>query len=254
MRNRRAGAIAAVLVASLLAMGVAGASRHRYGRDIRRTDPIAYWRLGQRSGSTADPTVGRYEGGYKGAPKLGRRGLIRKNHNRAPLFDGSDDRITVNRLTARSKSSWSNGYSLEAWMKTKTTSREGHILAFNTNSGGNSIALFRDEPSNKFKFHDCEGSGCATVYSKTSPMIGKIYQVVVTVDGSNHGHLYVNGRSEASFTSARRPPHSARFTIGAEYDCCPEPTSFWRGKIDEVAVYDRALSSARVAELWAAGR
>jgi hypothetical protein len=85
---------------------------------------------------------------------------------------------------------------------TTTTSVEEHILAFSTDNGGNSIAIFRDEPSNKFKWRDCEGTGCHSAFSTTTPVTGKIYQVVATVDGSNDGHLYVNGKADASFGSA----------------------------------------------------
>jgi hypothetical protein len=224
-----------------------------YKQVVLNPAPIAYWRLGETSGSTAYPTTGSYPGTYKGSPRLGQQGLIVNDSNKAPLLDGQNDRITADGLTARSSSSWSQGYTLDAWVMTTTTSQEEHILAFSTNSGGNSIAIFRDEPSNRFKFRDCEGSGCASVYSKTIPVTGRTYELVVTVDSSNHGKLYVNGVAEASFYSTKRPPHSAKFTIGAEYDCCPTPVSFWHGKIDEVAIYDHAISATQVAAQWATG-
>jgi Concanavalin A-like lectin/glucanases superfamily len=81
--------------------------------------------------------------------------------------------------------------------------------------------------------------------------------VVVTVGTHNHGHLYVNGKSEASFVSAIRPVHNARFTIGADYDKTwrgRKVTSYWHGEIDEVAIYDHAITARRVAIEWAAGR
>jgi hypothetical protein len=77
--------------------------------------------------------------------------------------------------------------------------------------------------------------------------------VVVTVDGSNRGRLYVDGKREASFTSTKRPVHAAKFTIGADYDRGRKVTSFWHGKIDEVALYARALIAKRVAAEWTAG-
>jgi hypothetical protein len=241
-----------VTIAFLLLSGIAIASAG-YKSAVDNSGPIAYWRLGETSGSTAYPTMGSYAGSYRGSPKLGLTGLIVNDSNKAPGFDGSNDRVTANGLTSRTKSSWSNGYTLEAWVMTNTTSSEGHILAFNTTNGGNGLAIFRDEPTDKFKFHECESSSCATVYSKTTPVVGKTYQVVVTVNGSNQAHLYVNGSSQASFTSRARPLQNGFFTIGAEYDCCPQPSSFWKGKIDEVAVYARALTATQVASLWNAG-
>ncbi|MEA2508539.1 MAG: trimeric autotransporter adhesin [Actinomycetota bacterium] len=249
-RTKLAPALAMALV---LATGTATASGVHYKNVITRTHPIAYWRLGERSGSIAHTVVGRHPGTYKGAPRLGRPGLIRHNPNTAPHFDGVDDRIKANSLTNRTKAGWSRGYTLEAWVVTRTTTAEEHIMSFNHRNGGTNIAIFRDEPSNRFKFHDCEGRTCVDVYSKTTPVIGKIYQVAVTVNGSNRGHLYVNGRAEASFVSAKRPVHRAKFTIGADYDKGPKVTSFWHGKIDEAVVYAHALTAREIAAQWAAG-
>jgi hypothetical protein len=252
MRRTRMKIIGGLSIVALFVTVTALASLD-YKKVVLNTGPVAYWRLGETSGSTAYPTKGSYDGTYRGSPKLGQQGLIVTDSDKAPLLDGSNDRITADSLTSRSLSSWSNGYTLDAWVMTTTTSAEEHIVAFNTDKGGNSISVFRDEPSNKFKFHDCEGSGCVTAYSKTTPVAGKIYEVVVTVNGSNQGRLYVNGVAEASFNSSKRPPHSGRFTIGAEYDWGGTPTSFWHGKIDEVAVYDHALSATQIAAQWATG-
>ena len=81
--------------------------------------------------------------------------------------------------------------------------------------------------------------------------------MVATIDGSNHGTLYVNGVSEATFTSSAQPQKNGLFTIGADYDChgckTPSTTSFWHGRIGEAAVYDYALSSSQVAAHYQAG-
>jgi hypothetical protein len=251
--------LAAVLsIAFVLASTTAVASENHYKNVITATHPIAYWRLGETSGSIAHAVVGQHPGTYKGAPLLGRPGLIRNNLNTAPHFDGVDDRVKDNSSTDRRKASWSQGYTLEAWVVTRTRTAEEHIISFNRRNGGTNIAIFRDEPSNKFKFHDCEGRRCVAVFSKTTPRVGKTYQVVVTVNASNRGHLYVNGRSEATFVSSQRPVHDARFTIGADYDRARngqprKVTSFWHGRIDEVVIYNRAISAKRVAVEWAAG-
>jgi Concanavalin A-like lectin/glucanases superfamily len=252
LRMKRLKIIGGLCLATLLVTITAAASLD-YKQVVLNPGPVAYWRLGETSGSRAYPGAGNYDGTYIGSPKLGQQGLIVNDSNKAPLLDGQNDRITADSLTSRSYSSWSQGYTLDAWVMTTTTSEEEHILAFSTNKGGNSIAIFRDEPSNRFKFRDCEGSGCVSVLSKTTPVTGRIYEVVVTVDGSNHGRLYVNGVAEASFNSSKRPPQSAKFTIGAEYDWGPTPVSFWHGKIDEVAIYDHALTTTQVATQWATG-
>jgi Concanavalin A-like lectin/glucanases superfamily len=245
--------ITGLVLALLVGVGTATASEVHYKNIITKTHPIAYWRLGERSGSIAHTVVGRHAGTYKGTPELGRPGLIRNNPNTAPHFDGIDDRVKANSLTNRKKVGWSRGYTLEAWVVSRTRTAEEHIMSFNHRNGGNNIAIFRDEPSNRFKFHDCEGPGCVDVFSKTTPVVGKTYQVAVTVNASDRGLLYVNGRAEASFVSAKRPVHHGEFTIGADYDRGRKVTSFWVGKIDEVAVYARALTAKQIAAQWRAG-
>jgi hypothetical protein len=222
-------------------------------RDVVMADnPVAYWRLGDAPGSsTAVSETGQYPGTYVGSPALGQPGLIAEEPDTAARLDGVDDRITANGLA--SISSWPNGYSLEAWVTTDTTTQEGYVMSFNTKTGGNGISIFRDEPTDKFKFRDCSVSGCVAATSSTLPQIGKTYHLVVTVDGSNNGVLYVNGNLEATFVSTKRPPSTGLFTIGGEYDCCPVPTSLWSGVIDEPAVYAKALSAAQVQAHYLAG-
>ncbi|MEA2506241.1 MAG: phosphatidylinositol-3-phosphatase [Actinomycetota bacterium] len=232
--------------------GTSATATAGYRDAILADKPVAYWRLGEDPGATvATSATGQYDGTYVGSPALGQPGLISADPNTSMLFDGVDDRVTANNLTTIP--SWANGYTLEAWVNTSTTTTEGHIMAFNTLKGGNGMAIFRDEPSDKFKFHDCEASTCATVHSTTTPQIGQTYYVVVTVDSLNQGVLYVNGKAEATFTSAQRPLTSGYFTIGAEYDCCPVPSSYWKGAIDEAAVYTTALSAAQVVAHYQAG-
>jgi hypothetical protein len=222
-------------------------------RDAVMSDgPVAYWRLGEAPGSTdAASQTGQFPGTYVGSPSLGQPGLIAEDADTSMRFDGVDDRVTADGLTTIT--SWPNGYSLEAWVTTATTTQEAHIMAFNSNTGGNRMAIFRDEPTDKFKFHECEASTCAVATSTTTPQIGSVYHVVVTVDGSNNGVLYVNGKPEATFVSTKRPPSNGLFTIGGEYDTGPTPSSLWIGTIDEAAVYQKALTAAQVQAHYQAG-
>jgi hypothetical protein len=78
--------------------------------------------------------------------------------------------------------------------------------------------------------------------------------VVVTVDATSHGSIYVNGVKETSFTTPVRPPaKGGLFTIGSEYDAGPTPGSFWHGRLDEVAVYNHSITALRVKAHWLAG-
>jgi hypothetical protein len=165
-------------------------------------------------------------------------------------FDGVDDRVTANALTRLR--SWP-GYTIEGWVRLTQQSVEEHIIAFNQANGGNGPGLLHDQPTRKFKFRDCEGPGCAQVFSTTFPHLGTLYLLDVSVDPNNRGTLYVNGRPQAHFVSAHRPDTKGLFTIGAEYDSGPTPTSFFHGEIAGVAVYAHALDAATVMAHYRAG-
>jgi hypothetical protein len=165
-------------------------------------------------------------------------------------FDGADDRVVANALTRLR--SWP-GYTIEGWVRLTQESVEEHIIAFNRADGGNGPGLLHDQPTKKFKFRDCERAGCAQVFSTAVPHIGTPYLLAVAVDQNNQGTLFVNGQPQAHFVSAHRPDVNGLFTIGAEYDSGPTPTSFFHGEIAGVAVYAHALNAATVMAHYRAG-
>jgi hypothetical protein len=226
--------------------------RVAYPAAVLADSPVGYWKLNEVAGTVAVADRGP-AGTYVGSPNLGQPGLVSYPGNLAPALDGTNDRITVNALA--SGINWSRGFTLEVWVKVTQRTKEEHAMSFNLSNGGNAgmPGLLRDEPTDKFKYRDGEGTTAHVAFSKTTPVVGGTYYLAVTVDSSNHGSLYVNGTKEASFTTPARPPsNGGLFTIGAEYDAGPTPESFWHGPIDEAAVYNYALSASRVKAHWAA--
>jgi Concanavalin A-like lectin/glucanases superfamily len=241
--------IAALVLTLLLCAGTAMASGSSYPNAVNASGPIAYYRLDETSGTTAHTVSGVYNGTYTVSPNLGQTGLVH-NTDQAPGFSGND-RVVANSLSRRT--SWP-GLTLEAWVLVTQTTQEEHIMVFSTWDGNQAPAILHDQPTKKFKYRD----GYTTAYSTTIPQIGKVYYVVATIDTSNHGTLYVNGQAQAHFTTQKRPLSNGLFTIGADYDChsCngnPVVDTYWHGKIDEAAVYDRALSASEVTAHYQAG-
>jgi hypothetical protein len=228
-----------------------------YPQSVLANHPTAYWHLAETSGTAAHDSVGKYDGTYREGPHLGLDGLIRTWSNHCPGFDGTNDRVTANSLA--SGIDWSKGFTLEAWVHVTQRAKQENIIAFNFVSGTrtpNGPGLIRDEPTDKFKYRDGDPGNPNYHFglSKTIPVIGRTYYVVVTVDGSNHGSIYVNGVKETSFTTPVRPPaNGGLFSIGAEYDAGPTPDSFWHGSLDEAAVYNHSITELRVKAHWLAG-
>jgi hypothetical protein len=117
-----------------------------------------------------------------------------------------------------------------------------------SNRGG--WALKVEGTSNQFGFTRYANVPTATVVSTTTAQPGTWYHVVVTFDGSLLC-LYVDGVLEASTsTSVALIDHAFPLTVGQQAD----GGSRFQGDLDEVAIWDRALSAGEVSAHYDAGR
>jgi hypothetical protein len=66
-----------------------------YYGDVMRSQPVAYWRLGEASGAVAADESGSFDGTYVGNPTLGQASLIGDAGDSAVLFDNVDDHIEL---------------------------------------------------------------------------------------------------------------------------------------------------------------
>ncbi|MEI7620398.1 MAG: LamG-like jellyroll fold domain-containing protein [Candidatus Falkowbacteria bacterium] len=93
------------------------------------------------------------------------------------------------------------------------------------------------------------GSGASIGWSSGRPIIGAWYHLAMTYDGSMF-RLYVNG-SEASST-----PMTGAIKVNNRLVCIGSDCGlqkFFNGRIDEVAIYNRALSSAEILDRYNRG-
>ncbi len=103
-------------------------------------------------------------------------------------------------------------------------------------------------------FHDYDDTGNCypeiTVYSNTTVQQGREYHVAMTYDDSKTLSIYVNGNLEGQVTSngsSYACSYSARPDI--RLGVGRRNTGFFEGALDEVKIYNRALSLSEIAEL-----
>ena len=84
-----------------------------------------------------------------------------------------------------------------------------------------------------------------TVASTTTTVAGTWYHFAATYDGSTM-RIYVNGALEASTASALSLPNTT-FPMRMS-SAAPPSVHRFHGRIDEIAIYNVALSAAQVAE------
>lgn len=218
-------------------------SENAYGGAVLADSPLAWWRLGDASGTTMTDASGNSRNGtYYNSPILGAAGLVANDPDTAVTFNGTNQYAQV------AYGSWLDvgTITLEAIVKLTTTGNNYSIL---DRDNSTRCFQFRISSGNKFQliFWTTTG-GPFTVTGATTIAAATAYHLAATYDGTT-AILYVNGSSDGSLaqsgTFQSGASTSAYFTIADSNNS--GPTQFFPGTIDEAAYYGTALSATRIA-------
>ncbi|MDX6718113.1 MAG: hypothetical protein QOJ63_367 [Solirubrobacteraceae bacterium] len=208
-----------------------------YPATVAADTPAAFWRLGEKTATTATDVVAGANGTYVGGFTLGVAGLLAGNTDTAVSLNGLNGAVSV---APRSTLPDGDTFTLEAWVTRVATKRDDGI--FSKGTGGPQLSINK---SNQLTLARA-GYG-EVVHSTTTLVTGRKYHVVATKQGSVV-HLYVDGVDRTGTVTNRTMTATASpLLLGAG-------AGYLRGTLDEVAVYTRALSTADVARHNAAGR
>jgi hypothetical protein len=204
---------------------------------------VGYWSFDDASGTTAtDSSVNANNGTLTNGPTWG-TGKVKGD----VVFDGVDDYITTGNyynVVKGTVSMWVN--------PTATLSSAAYYHAVNSNLNGSCdyVDLQFDGFANKWTFivkGGCAGPSSA-IASPVIPSNGVLQQwhhLVGTWDGSKGiEQLYVDGVLSAEVTAATFTVGNVSYTIGGN------AWKDWAGSIDEVRIYNRALSADEVSQLY----
>ncbi len=137
-------------------------------------------------------------------------------------------------------------FTVEAWARPSTVDGSGRrILSKEVTDGAGSQGYLLFMNSSSFGVQRRrDGAFDYLASTGLTPQAGRTYHVVGTYDGTNL-RLYVDGVLRRSMVSTKElVDHAAPFRLGSHSDGSIQ----FHGALDEPAVYDRALSSAEVAE------
>jgi glucose/arabinose dehydrogenase len=197
---------------------------------------ISYWRLGESSGTTAADEKGANPGSYVGGVTLGQPGALMGDPNTSARFDGTNDELTAG---GASLALGAEG-TLEGWfyweagvaLMRDSTTTAGWILAYDANgklayrAAGLGATTSRDTSTVRNGWHHY-------ALVKSGPSLA------LYVDGA-----LVHNSTGAPSGSAKLPWHVMRNgTLN----------QFTRGRADELAAYNRALSASEVQQHYQAG-
>ncbi|WP_424643464.1 LamG-like jellyroll fold domain-containing protein [Embleya sp. AB8] len=233
------------------------ASSAAYASAIVASAPVGYYRLGEQGGTTARNASGGADPGTYHEVVPGRAGAFAGGDDTAVELNGTTSYVELPQNLLRTKSR----LSIELWFK---TDKPGVIVGHQSNAiddpagvGGNfTPAIYVDSNGRlRGKFVQADAPGQTPVASAQSVTDSRWHHAVLTADGTVHT-LYLDGVKAGSVNGGVNHEASSRVYLGAGFAAgwpeSPGAVSHFDGSIDEVAVYDRAIDAAAVAEHFAA--
>lgn len=221
-----------------------------YAAQVRADKPLAYYRLGERSGAIASDASGHFiDAQYVGATTLGVPGAV-SGSDTAVYLDGGNSGVTA--VNAGFDFTANAPFSLEAWVAPgqhdSAYRNVFELEAYDASSRRQQYSLYLYGPHG-IDFNRVVDDQNFYV-SAPSPPLNVFTHLVAVYDGSRI-NIYMNGSLVDSRRDARQSPSkNAELKIGHGN---PSEVGVL-GAIDEVAIYDSALSAARVQAHYLAGR
>lgn len=218
-----------------------------YASYVTADGPIAYWRLGEASGTTANDLLGLSTGTYStSGVTLGASGALTNDPATSASFNGSGYVSVPNSASLQLPNAWSE----EAWVEqTGSTGTFQTILAKGSGSIRN-YALDTDS-SGRLRLYMTRGANNFIGFSGNTILSPSVWYLVDgTFDGTTM-RLYVNGVLDSSLTTPGASDTSSDILgIG----CLGSSLTYnWKGSIEEAAVYGYALSPAQIQLHYSAG-
>jgi hypothetical protein len=215
-----------------------------YQSIVLADQPVSYWRLGERSGSAAVDLASGYTGSVRGLVTLGAGGALAGDSDTAMAFDGASGAITVGD-TARLDIT--GDLALEAWAKPGALSGVERTVLFKGKTGpspGRQYQLSLNV-GNHWQGTVYVGKTAYTLAAPGTPTAGA-WDYLALVRSGGALTLYVNGAAVASTPIAGAANTSSGGLSIACAGSGSAASSFFNGALDEVAVYNHALSAAQV--------
>jgi len=205
-------------------------------------DAVGIWDFNDQQNPTSDTSGSGNHGTIYGATFISET-PSRKGY--ALSFDGIDDYVdTVDLSWGRDDS-----FSIAVWIKPATISGNKPIVS----KSSWEYTLMQSSEGIRFVYWDTGGSHALEISTPSGLKIGRWSYVVLSYNGSSHkAKLYLDGiqKSAALGTGKDHQDRTAVTRIGRGYVW---GDGYFNGLIDEVRIYENALTSAQVRQLYAEG-
>ena len=229
-----------------------------YAQIVIADNPIAYWRLNETSGTVAHDSWGGHDGQYFNV----NLGLPGYNTNDPDFAVGVGQLSPIDSYIGNIQgidfSTFANNatFSIEAWVNGGTQVSDAGIVTYGYGSGGEQFNLDTGAGGHAFRFSVRDANNFAHNASGNIPP-NSTWQHVVGICDELNGfvRLYVNGVSNANATiSGGIQMGTSPISIGSRQpNFRYSYTNNFIGSIDEVAIYNYALSAAQIQNHYITG-
>jgi hypothetical protein len=233
-----------------LPVTVNGGGVSNYGDTVLDTPGlVAYWRLGEASGPSLADSKGTATGTASAGVGFGLAGAVGGDPNTATRFDGDDFAKAPLNLSGTGKAT------VELWLKWDGYVDDDSLALeltenFNQNSGGFIVDPSAPQEGGKFGVGVGEGSSRNNVFfSRPSAGAWHHYAFVLDTTAAAAQQItpYVDGQP-VSYTKTASGTGAGNFANSVlNFMSRGGQQLFGRGDLDEVAIYNRALSAAEIA-------
>jgi hypothetical protein len=202
---------------------------------------VGYWKFDEGSGTTATDSSGNNNTGTLLNGPIWTTGKV----GSALSFDGMDDYVNCGNVNFAG-----GDYSIEGWFKTTGTS-DHDILAATDPASNNShgILIEIDSANHKLRFLHRSPSGTSggqELYSLNVVNDGEWHHFVA-IKSSSTMYLYLDGVLQQSTTPSGTLP-ALDIVLGRLGKTLNQ--RYFNGLIDEVAIYNRALSTSEISVIY----
>lgn len=227
----------------------------RCASDEPRLDgPVARWRLGEAGGPVAFDDIGSAHGVYNGSVTRAQPGAIKNDSNGAITLDGTSGYVEVPNTATINPGIWST----EAWAYVTGGAGTNRSVVGNRNENNSAPVMGYNlyaGANERWRLVVADTDGYNRPSDGGVVMYNTWTHLVVTFDGTIV-RWYVNGVQGGTldFPMSSVAPNTLNpLRIGAGANEAA-PGFFFPGRIDDVAVYDSALSAARVSAHYLSAR
>ncbi len=218
-----------------------------YRQAVLADGPVSYWRLGEASGTVAADVQGLHAGTYVGSPTLGAAGKV-SGDAAATFLRASSQRVDTGDLSLFE----TGDCTYELWLATSAATGVNYSLfSEGTSAGNNGYSVLLVNTTGKLSAFARNDAGTGFANNVAGPAIndGIFHQCLMVKSGTS---ILVYLDNSVLFTATGL---SGVFTQNKSCIAAGDvatPADYFTGTLDEVAVYNYALSPARIAAHFAA--